>query len=101
MQDASNTRLEQLLALLTKHNCLKYKHDGLEIEFHVPVSSTPTQDASPSSPSLVSAIQEASQIQESKLPEDLRADDLMNFDKVLNWSGTPDQEAPLPLTGEI
>lgn len=37
--------------------------------------------------------------EESKLPPDLRADDLMNHDKVLHWSSEgPDD--PMPLTGE-
>lgn len=38
--------------------------------------------------------------QESKLPPDLRADDLMNQDKLMFWSGSNDSQDKLPLTGE-
>lgn len=37
--------------------------------------------------------------QEESIPPDLRADDLMNADKVLNWS-SPDGDQGIPLTGE-
>jgi len=34
------------------------------------------------------------------VPPDLRADDLMSFDKVLHWSSDNTEESTLPLTGE-
>lgn len=33
------------------------------------------------------------------IPSDLKTDDLMSYDSVLNWSGSGDSE-PMPLTGE-
>lgn len=38
--------------------------------------------------------------QEESLPPDLRADELMNHDKVMFWSGQGADEDTLPLTGE-
>lgn len=81
--------LEQLFILLKKHNCTKFKDAGLEIELAVPT------------PEPLSTKDELIPLPEDHLPPDLKADDLFNYDKVLNWSGTPDNEPDLPLTGDI
>lgn len=34
-------------------------------------------------------------------PENFKANELMSYDQILNWSGSPAQEPELPLTGEL
>lgn len=85
------TYLESLIQTLKKHKITSYKDQGLELVFHVEqmaVPSTVTPD-----------LAQASNIQD--FPPDLRADDSMNMDKLLNWSAPPSaDEQELPLTGE-
>lgn len=83
--------LESLLTLLKKHGCIKYKNAVLELEIEL---------ASPH-PEVLSTKDELIPVPEDNLPPDLKADDLFNYDKVLNWSGTPDNEPELPLTGDL
>lgn len=41
------------------------------------------------------------QVDESKLPPDLRTDAITDYDKILNWSGSPDEvEIPIPLVND-
>ncbi len=84
--------LESLLLLLSKYGCTRFKKAGLEIEL------------GPQSTKSISAPLPATDTEinlESMLPPDLRADDLMSEDKVLNWS-SPDAgvDSSLPLTAD-
>ena len=91
----AHEELESLLILLSKYGCSRFKKAGLEIEFG---SDSPKSVSAPS-PATTNTLQEVP-IDEKTLPPDLRADDSMSVDKILLWSGTPDHEAPMPLTGE-
>ncbi len=63
----------------------------LELSFHVEQLE---------SPSLADRTIEIP-IDEKSLPVDLRTDNITDYDKILNWSGSPDQvEEPVPLTGD-
>lgn len=83
--------LKKLVPILRASGCSHFKMEGLELKlegsFHGPKSDIPAP------PTLIP-------VDDSNLPPDLRGDDLFNYDKVLNWSGSPDSEAPMPLTGE-
>lgn len=97
--------LQDLLAILKLHNVKHIKMQGLELSFHVEQGSelqkilgTPIHET-PSTEIIAEAILK----QEQSMPPDLRADSLMDADKILNWS-SPDQSAEepeLPLTGEV
>lgn len=88
--------LSDLLPLLKLNGVRSIKMQGLELLFHaeqlpLPI---PIKDST-------QIIQDALKKQEEAMPQDLRADHLMDQDKVLHWSSPdqgPDQE--LPLTGE-
>ena len=106
--------LADLIPILKLHGVKQIKMQGLELVFHVEQSgginagSNPasgydtigTEDPNRSTQAIVDAFKK----QEEALPPDLRADSLMDQDKILNWS-SPDQkpfdeEPELPLTGE-
>lgn len=89
--------LEKLLTILSKHNVTRFKKAGLEIEL-----KPSTQQSSVSSPPLAEFSEQLKK-SEDALPPDLRADDLFNYDKVLNWSGSPDHsDSPqMPMTDDL
>ena len=114
--------IKDLLDILKTHNVKHLKMPGLELEFHMEqVISSLGQFSENHINSLTSVEsdlhahqehqpeEDSTQIiadtirkQEESLPVDLRADSLMDQDKILNWS-SPDQnpeEPELPLTGE-
>lgn len=100
-----STYLQNLLGILKLHNVCHIKMQGLEIDFTVKEqlvsSSNQVVDFSINQDS-VQAIADTIKKQEEAMPPDLRADTLMDQDKILNWS-SPDQttsEPELPLTGE-
>ncbi len=99
--------LQDLLAILKLHSVKHIKMQGLELEFHGEQSLQNMQqlNLSESPNSSVQNIVDAVKKQELALPPDLRADALMDQDKILNWS-SPDQrpfeeEPEMPLTGEM
>jgi hypothetical protein len=82
--------LKDLLPLLRTHGVSKFRDSQYEIEFEIKqIEQSPSQVIDVPEP--------------PNMPPDLRADDLMNADKVLNWSSpdVPADEAPMPLTGDI
>lgn len=80
------TLLPQILGVLKAAQVSKFKGLDIEVEF-----LNPAHDPAPPS------IQEVP----ADLPPDLKADDTMSYDKILNWSGSPDQDAAeLPLAGD-
>lgn len=81
---ADLVELEALLALLSKHNCSRFKKAGLEIELK------PNPAYSIATPLPAKEPLQEVRLDETNVPPDLRADDLFNYDKVLNWSGSPD-----------
>ena len=98
--------LKDLLPLMKVNGVTHIKMAGLELSFHVEqhmavgslgAAPVPAPDNS------VEQIADTLRKQEESLPPDLRADSLMDEDKILNWS-SPDQthgdELPLPLTGD-
>lgn len=73
---------------------------GLEISFTNSNIETVAKDLADNDS--IKIITDTLKKQEEAMPPDLRADALMDQDKVLNWS-SPDQipnDIPLPLTGE-
>lgn len=82
--------LESLLSLLNKHKVKLYSTPELDLEFSHLAQAVPASTEK----------DQYIPVPEDHLPPDLKADDLFNYDKVLNWSGTPDSESGMPLTGE-
>lgn len=106
--------IQDLIPILRQHGVKTIKTQGFELEFHVEQGQTiPFKGPLPVNVSLHShtehqpedstkLIADTIRKQEEALPPDLRADSLMDQDKILNWS-SPDQnpeEPELPLTGE-
>jgi hypothetical protein len=90
--------VKKLLAHLAENNVQHFKCGDIEIAFY-PKIQEPTKPTS--SPSLADKLTEIAKTEASNMPPDLRADDTMNYDKILHWSGSPDPNVPdLPLTGE-
>ena len=89
--------------MLKLHGVKSYKHQGLEIEFH---AEQPHQKGNPELPppddKSTELITDTLKQQEMSLPPDLRADVLLDQNKIMNWS-SPDQDPDqkeIPLTGE-
>lgn len=82
--------LRELLPLLTSAKVLKFKSKDFEIEFDRSESGSSTEE-----------IKKTIAASEANLPPELRADDLMNADKVLNWSAGGQEDGPVPLTGDV
>lgn len=101
--------IHDLLGILKTQGVKSFKTNGLELEFHIAeIVSSPARTNWPTDPPLANGpdstqiIADALKKQEEAMPIDLRADSLMDHDKVLNWS-SPDQspdQPELPLTGE-
>lgn len=84
--------IEQLLPLLKAHGVIHYKDSSREITLGIqPIAQDPSRP---------DPLIEALKKHEESLPVDLRADDLMNQDKIMNWS-SPDHQEALPLTEEL
>lgn len=96
------TYIQNLLTILKTHQVKHIKMQGIELTFDdVKVKMFHVEQPSDNSTEVIA---EALKEQEKAMPPDLRADALMDQDKVLNWS-SPDQkpfdeEPELPLTGE-
>ncbi len=96
----TNKDLDALLCLLVKHNVSHFKKAGLEISLRSPAHPTGELKDPVSAPPLAEELNNQLKAEMEKIPPDLRADDSMSYDKILNWSGSPDMGDPLPLTGE-
>lgn len=82
--------LTRLLSLLKSSGVSSFRMADLEIGLGSIPAVTPTPVPSPP---LATAVETA--------PE-FHTDDIFNYDKILNWSGSPDPlESELPLTGEV
>ena len=84
--------LKQLLPLLKSNGVASIVMDGcMTMEFHGEQPPKPevlsTQDHTVHVP-----------INEASLPPDLRTDAITDYDKILNWSGAPDEES-IPIQG--
>lgn len=80
--------LTKLIQLTKNEGLTHFKMAGLEFSLGVKTITEPTPPP-------------AKQMTEQDMPPDLRADDTMSYDKILNWSGSSDpDEGQLPLTGE-
>lgn len=84
-------QLKELLEVCVSYSVSSLKMPELEVAF---ASFEASQAPVPALDPL-----EGLRKQEESIPPDLRADDLMNADKVLNWS-SPDGDQGIPLTGE-
>lgn len=80
-------QLKDLLPLLKQNEVSQIKMEGLEISF-LRTSQALTQETK--APPLATEPFQA---------PDLKTDELFDYDKVLNWSGSADLD-PMPLTGE-
>lgn len=79
--------IKELLPVLIEHGVLTFKFETLELTF------------SPEFKAKSIVIPEITP--ETNLPPDLRTDNITDFDKILNWSGSPDlHESEFPLTGD-
>ena len=92
--------LDRILKTCKSNQVHSLKTGGLEIVF----GAYPDKQSQASGPALdlvdsTQNIADALKKQEESLPIDLRADDLMNADKILNWS-SPDAQHDIPLTGD-
>lgn len=90
--------LSRLLNLLKEKNVASYRAQGVEITFGgVSILSPPIASSAPE-PTIDTV---GTAALEGQLPVDLRSDNLNSFDKVLNWSASPDPNEPaLPGTDE-
>ena len=80
---------KELLPLFVASKVLKFKCKDFEIEFQAG--------------SNIESVVQSVRAQENSLSPDLRADDLMNEKKVMEWSAPPSAEGAepdMPLTGE-
>jgi len=78
------------------------KMQGLELSFQGSQPSSVGKVGDLGNVDSTQVIAETLRKQEEAMPPDLRADSLMDYDKIINWS-SPDQspdEPPMPLTGE-
>jgi hypothetical protein len=96
--------LQDLLAILKIHGVSHIKMQGLELSFGLASSQLKESPSQLTPDNSTEIIAHALKKQEEAMPPDLRADNLMDQDKILNWS-SPDQkqfdeEPELPLTGE-
>ncbi len=95
--------LSKLIPILRANGVANFKMAGLELSFYVGHKDVvPAEVLAPPPSDSVANIAEAVRKQEESLPPSLRADSLMDEDKILNWS-SPDQQADqmaIPLTGE-
>lgn len=78
--------LKDLISLLKAQGVPSFKMGTLEIL--LPLEGGESKDAVQALPA------------ESQMPVDLRSDNVTDYDKILHWSGSPEQEVALPLTGE-
>lgn len=98
--------LSQLLVLLREQGVSSFKSTGLSLKFHVELNPIDDEEiwlksSKPEEPKDEVKIQEVP-INEEALPPDLRTDNITDYDKILNWSGSPDlgDQPELPLTGD-
>lgn len=91
--------LSKLISVLSTSNVKHIKMAGLELTLE---SLSPLILSGPGQPpNTTDQILEALKLQEDKLPPDLRTDAITDYDKVLNWSGSPQEEdTQMPLTGD-
>lgn len=80
--------LEKLLPLLVASRVSFYKDADVELSF----SEAPRPEAKPELPP-------SPPIPD---PDSLKADEVMSYDQILNWSGTPEEGAAeqVPMTGD-
>lgn len=85
--------LKALLRILRENHVTQFKDAKFEITLSE--SAHITRAAKNTNKNIIETLKK----EEERLPPDLRADDLMNYDRVLNWSGSGDQ-GDMPLTGD-
>lgn len=87
--------LSKLLPILKSHGVAAFDNRELHIKFYVEpelangAHHLPTEDHTINLP-----------INEAELPPDLRTDNINSMDTLMNWSTSPQEELPLPGTGE-
>jgi len=82
--------IKELIPFLKAQGVKCFKKGDLEVSFHGEQSvseGVQADNQAPESPF------EVLRKQESSLPPDLRTDNVNNFDTILNWSGSPQDEA--------
>ena len=90
--------IKALLSHLKRHNVQLFKSGDVEIHFH---QSAPKVTRSRESKPLAEELLKIAKTEQENIPPDLRADDTMNYDKILHWSGSGDpNDIQMPLTGE-
>lgn len=89
-------RLAELLSTLNKARVRSFEGEGIKLELF---GSSEIIDVQPEKPSTVS-----NPLTTPVAPPDLKADDLMSFDKILNWSAPGSDEGEgesMPMTGDV
>lgn len=94
--------IKSLLSHLKRNNVQIFKIKDIEIQFFESQKLIERKEAIKRQESAETAknLAETIKQQELNMPPDLRADDLMNADKIMNWSAAPESGEPVPLTGE-
>ena len=90
--------LDRLIKTLRTAQVASFKNSGLEISFVSAAYTPPNEVLGPGLATQDHTID--APIDETKLPVDLRTDNITDYDKILNWSGSPVQDEVLPGTGE-
>ncbi len=90
--------ISTILPILKAHNVESFKIDGLEIVLHRTMTiEIPTPIEPISEPSVVEVPDPPN------MPPELKFDQANDYDKLLNWSASPDpnDKVEVPLTGEV
>jgi len=93
--------LTSLIPMLKSHGVTSFEGYGIKITLgHTPQTFSHSVSAFPP-PSQPKA--ESTEQGQAGLPTDLKADDMMNYDKVLNWSSpyADEDTSPLPLANDV
>lgn len=90
--------IAKLLSHLKRNNVSHFKAGDIEISFYQALQKvTSPRESKPLTEELLKIYEKEQQA----IPPDLRADDTMNYDKILHWSGSGDpNDIQMPLTGE-
>lgn len=76
--------LKELLPLLKGSGVTSFKDGSLELLFH-------GEQIKPEATAKIETKDHVMDVPETQLPVDLRSDNITDYDKILNWSGTPEQ----------
>lgn len=91
--------LAKLLSILKDNGLSSFKTGEVSLVFHVEQSKQSQANANQAQVNTQDHMIDVP-INEADLPPDLRTDHINSYDTIMNWSTTPQDEIPLPGTGE-